>query len=167
MPELRKDPVTGRWVIISTERQKRPSDFRLETFSAHPGAACPFCAGNEDKTPPEVLAYRNGTPPNTPGWDVRVVPNKFPALQIEGTLDRQGEGMFDRMNGIGAHEVIIETPDHQQTLARLPERPSSGSCGRIASGCSTSSRIGGSATSSCSRTTARRPARRSITRTRS
>jgi UDPglucose--hexose-1-phosphate uridylyltransferase len=121
MTELRKDPVTGRWVIISTDRQKRPSDFRLETFSTHPGAACPFCEGNEDKTPPEVLAYRNGTPPNTPGWNVRVVPNKFPALRIEGSLDRQGVGLFDRMSGIGAHEVIIETPEHQQTLAQLPE----------------------------------------------
>ena len=121
MAELRKDPVTGRWVVISTERQKRPSDFKLETSPLHPGAACPFCEGNEDKTPPEVLAYRHGTPPNSRGWDVRVVPNKFPALRVEGTLDRQGVGLFDRMNGIGAHEVIIETPDHQQTLASLSE----------------------------------------------
>ena len=52
--------------------------------------------------------------PNGPGWDLRVVPNKFPALQVEGDLDREGEGMFDRMNGIGAHEVIIETPDHDR-----------------------------------------------------
>ncbi len=50
-----------------------------------------------------------------------MVPNKFPALRVEGTLDREGEGLFDRMNGIGAHEVIIETPDHAQTLATMPE----------------------------------------------
>src|SRR5258706_431667 len=73
-------------------------------------------------TPNEVLAYRqDGSAPNAPGWDLRVVPNKFPALQVEGTLDREGEGMFDRMNGIGAHEVIIETPHHDRSLAAMSE----------------------------------------------
>ena len=122
MPDLRKDPVTGRWVIISTERQKRPSDFQIDTVTIKPDALCPFCEGHEDKTPPEILAYRNGTPANTRGWEVRVVPNKFPALRVEGTLDREGEGLFDRMNGIGAHEVIIETPDHMATLATMSEQ---------------------------------------------
>ncbi len=90
------------------------------------GGFCPFCAGNEAKTPPEIIAYRpssNGSAPpqrDTPGWNLRVVPNKFPALMIEGSLNRQAEGMFDKMNGVGAHEVIIETPDHNQTLATLP-----------------------------------------------
>lgn len=122
MSELRKDPVTGRWVIISTERRKRPQDFRIESATTIGAEFCPFCEGQEDKTPPEVLSYRsNGGPPNAPGWDVRVVPNKFPALQVEGTLDREGEGLFDRMNGVGAHEVIIETPDHGHTLATMPE----------------------------------------------
>ena len=69
-----------------------------------------------------MLAYRqNGSAPNTPGWELRVVPNKFPALQVEGTLDRQPDGMFDRMNGIGAHEVIIETPHHDRSLAVMSE----------------------------------------------
>jgi len=87
------------------------------------GGFCPFCVGNEAKTPPEILAYRsNGSGPNAPGWIVRVVPNKFPALGIEGQLNRQGEGLFDKMNGIGAHEVIIETPEHEQTLASMPDR---------------------------------------------
>ena len=122
MPELRKDPVTGRWVIISTDRQKRPNDFRLEKSSIIDGEYCPFCAGREDLTPPEVLSFRqNGGAPNAPGWDLRVVPNKFPALQVEGNLDREGEGLFDRMNGIGAHEVIIETPDHAKNLATMSE----------------------------------------------
>jgi UDPglucose--hexose-1-phosphate uridylyltransferase len=122
MPELRKDAVTGRWVIISTDRRKRPNDFRLEPSTVIGGEYCPFCAGREDMTPPEVLAYRpNGGPPNTPPWDLRVVPNKFPALQVEGNLDREGEGLFDRMNGIGAHEVVIETPDHARTLATMTE----------------------------------------------
>jgi UDPglucose--hexose-1-phosphate uridylyltransferase len=116
MADLRKDPVTGRWVIISTERQKRPSDFHIEAVTTKSNDHCPFCQGHEDKTPPEILAYRNGG-----GWDVRVVPNKFPALRVEGDLDREGEGLFDRMNGIGAHEVIIETPRHGETLATLGE----------------------------------------------
>ena len=120
MPELRKDPIIGRWVIISTERGKRPHDFVVEP-EVTKGGFCPFDPGNEHTTPPEVLAYREpGTTPNTPGWQLRVVNNKFPALAMEGQLDRQGEGMFDKMNGIGAHEVIIESPDHQATLATIP-----------------------------------------------
>ena len=123
MPELRRDPITGRWVIISTDRAKRPSDFIRESVQIKGTAMCPFCPGNEGKTPPEILAYgRNGSTKDTPGWSLRVVPNKFPALGIEGGLDREGEGLFDRMNGVGAHEVIIETPDHQKTLATLPDR---------------------------------------------
>jgi len=122
MPELRKDPVTGRWVIISTDRQKRPNDFRFDRAATIGRDQCPFCPGRESLTPPEVLSYRqHGGSANTPGWDVRVVPNKFPALQVEGTLDREGEGIFDRMNGIGAHEVIVETPDHGRTLASMSE----------------------------------------------
>src|SRR5690349_22239644 len=123
LPELRKDPITGRWVIISTERGKRPNDFLRESVVAHEPKNCPFCAGNEGKTPPEVLVYgRNGGGANTAGWKLRVVPNRFPALGIEGELDREGEGLFDKMNGIGAHEVVIESPDHAATLATLPER---------------------------------------------
>src|SRR5437899_1057438 len=120
MPELRKDPVVGRWVIISTERSRRPTNFEPAPVVKSTGF-CPFCPGNEDKTPPEVYALRpGGGPPNSPGWRVRVVPNKFPALQIEGTLDRRGEGLYDKMNGVGAHEVVIETPDHAVDLADLP-----------------------------------------------
>jgi len=123
VPELRKDPITGRWVIIATDRAKRPSDFiRQPVPPAQPGVVCPFDAGHENKTPPEVLAYRDGTGRDQPGWRVRVVPNKFPVLGIEGALNRQGEGMYDKMNGIGANEVIIETPDHTATLSDMPEQ---------------------------------------------
>lgn len=119
MPELRKDPIIGRWVIISTERGKRPSDFLIEPEKKK-GGFCPFCEGHEDKTPPEVLSYRKpGTRPDTPGWRVRVVSNKYPALKIEGDLHRRGEGIFDLMNGIGAHEVVIESPDHEKDLVDL------------------------------------------------
>ena len=120
MPELRKDPIIGRWVIISTERGKRPQDFII-THEKIEGGFCPFCPGNEGTTPPEITAYReSGSTPNGPGWTMRIVPNKFPALQIEGDLNKEGQGMYDRMNGIGAHEVIIESPDHSQTLATMP-----------------------------------------------
>src|ERR1043166_8417063 len=117
-PELRKDPVTGRWVIISTERAKRPFTFEELTVE-RTGGFCPFCEGNEQHTPPEIMAYRNGSERDQKGWSLRVVPNKYPALQIEGELHREGEGMFDKMNGIGAHEVIVETPVHDQTLANM------------------------------------------------
>jgi UDPglucose--hexose-1-phosphate uridylyltransferase len=121
MPELRKDPITGRWVIISSDRSKRPADFQDQRTRKR-GGFCPFCAGNERTTPNETLAYRDNGPANGPGWRLRVVPNKFPALQIEGDLNKQGEGIFDKMNGVGAHEVIIESPDHNATLATLPEK---------------------------------------------
>jgi UDPglucose--hexose-1-phosphate uridylyltransferase len=121
MPELRKDPIIGRWVIISTERGKRPTDF-TSVPAAKGGGFCPFCTGNESKTPPEVFAYRSPhTHRDSPGWWIRVVSNKFPALQIEGSLNRQGVGIYDKMNGVGAHEVIIETPDHNKSLSDLSE----------------------------------------------
>ncbi len=120
MPELRKDPIIGRWVIIATERGKRPHDFVVEEEVVK-GGFCPFCPGNEHTTPPEIFAYRNpGTQPNTAGWQLRVVNNKFPALVLKGEIERQGEGMFDKMSGIGTHEVIIENPDHRLNLATLP-----------------------------------------------
>jgi UDPglucose--hexose-1-phosphate uridylyltransferase len=123
MSELRKDPVTGRWVIISTDRRKRPTDFRLESVRIAPDDSCPFCEGHEEMTPKELLVYgRNGSAPNTRGWTLRVVPNQFPVLRVEGGLDRRGEGLFDKMNGIGAHEVIIESPRHEETLASMDER---------------------------------------------
>ena len=121
MPELRKDPIVGRWVIIAAERAKRPVDFKTGRAPAKTGF-CPFCEGNEDKTPPEIIAYRDRTTaPNKPGWRVRVVPNKFPALQVEGDLDKRGEGIYDKMHGLGAHEVIIETPKHELSLTGLEE----------------------------------------------
>jgi len=120
MPELRKDPVVGRWVIIATDRARRPSDCVAEPVRPR-ASACAFCEGREDQTPPEILAGRppDGKP-NGPGWTYRVVPNKFPALRIEGELEPAGEGLFDKMNGVGAHEVVIETPQHTASLADLP-----------------------------------------------
>jgi UDPglucose--hexose-1-phosphate uridylyltransferase len=124
MRELRFDPLRDRWVIIVPERARRPSDYLVESARSpveEPKiVACPFCEGSEDKTPPEITAIRHpGTAPNTPGWRVRVVPNKFPALRVEDSAVRYGVGIFDVASGAGAHEVIIETPDHTKGLADL------------------------------------------------
>ena len=119
MQELRKDPIHGRWVIIASERHGRPTDY---TAVAHPGthASCPFCAGNEIHTPPEVLGYRVTGKADEPGWRVRVVPNKYPALMSTGDATLQANGVFQCMPAIGAHEVVIETPDHDRQLPDLP-----------------------------------------------
>src|SRR5208337_2845042 len=122
MPELRKDPIIDRWVIISSERGQRPVFLADEAEVPKPGAICPLCPGNEPMTPPEVFAIRPASvssPPNSPNWSLRVVPNKFPALRIEGDLNKQGIGLYDKMNGVGAHEVIVETPLHSQTLTGM------------------------------------------------
>jgi UDPglucose--hexose-1-phosphate uridylyltransferase len=124
MSELRKDLISGRWVIIATERSKRPDDFRPSGATAvAPEAAgfCPFCEGNESKTPPEVYALRApGTSPDSPGWTVRVVPNKFPALTPGPPPPRATRGVFQSMEGRGVHEVVIENPDHALELGDLP-----------------------------------------------
>lgn len=119
MPELRKDPVSGRWVIISVERGKRPTDFISPSQKRKLAGFCPFCPGNEHTTPEDLLVFRENKDEAGPKWTLRVVPNKFPALQIHGDLNKSGEGMFDKMNGIGAHEVIIETPDHKLSLSTM------------------------------------------------
>lgn len=119
MPELRRDPIIGRWVIIATERAKRPKDF-APTHEELPEGECPFCEGAESHTPPEIFAMRTkNTPPDTPGWNVRVVSSISPVLEIKDGLNRRGKGMYDMMDGIGAHEVVIETPKHIANIADL------------------------------------------------
>jgi len=118
MPELRKGPIEDRWVIVAPERAKRPSDFlKPEESNGLSPDKCPFCAGNEDKTPPEIYRASN----EDGSWQVRVVPNKFPAL---GNYPELGQvtvdGLYERMNGVGTHEVIIESPDHERTIPDLP-----------------------------------------------
>jgi UDPglucose--hexose-1-phosphate uridylyltransferase len=120
MSELRKDPVLGRWVIISVERGKRPDDFKIR-IPAKKGGYCAFCNGNEYTTPPEIIALRpDSSEPNTPGWTLRVVSNKFPALHIECQLNRTEDGIFEKTDGLGAHEIVIESPDHNLTLSTMP-----------------------------------------------
>jgi len=119
MPEIRQNPATKEWVIVATERAKRPEDFvatarkrRVPRFSKQ----CPFCPGHEDRTPPEIVSNRDekGT------WTVRVVPNRFPALVPEGEAVREEDfDFFRKMPGLGQHEVIIETPAHDASFGRV------------------------------------------------
>jgi len=118
MNELRRDPITGRWIIVFLDKTIGVSGFVSEPHVKNK-EGCPFCWGHESLTPPEIIAHRKYGPENSPNWSVRVVPNKFPALRIEGELDREGIGVFDMMNGIGAHEVIVDTPDHFRDMADL------------------------------------------------
>ena len=119
--ELRKDPVVDRWVIIATERSKRPHADRPTTASDR-DEPCPFCAGREGETPPEVLAYRDpSTPANTPGWRVRVVPNKYPALADVGDISQPTGSPYVGLSGVGAHEVIVESPKHCLSMSELSE----------------------------------------------
>ena len=121
MPELRKGPVRNQWVIVAPERAKRPSDYlpsRVDKPEVQDLSNCPFCPGNESMTPSEV--YRVDANDGT--WRIRVVPNRFPILQKYDDLARVSfEGLFARMNGLGAHEVVIETPDHNRDLPDLSE----------------------------------------------
>lgn len=118
MGELRKDPILGRWVIIATERSQRPEAFiHTKEPSETNTENCPFCEGHEKTTPPEIYSLRSPhTKPNDPGWRIRVVPNKFPACGIDIGLAKKGFGLHDKMTNFGAHEVIIESPDHRKEI---------------------------------------------------
>ena len=119
MSEIRRDPINNRWVIYSSERNRRPTDFssRRQPFHDEPHLEhCPFCIGNERMSSHHIRQYDAG---DGQGWRVRVVANKFPALRVEEELDKRGDGIYDRINGLGAHEVIIETPLHNESLPAL------------------------------------------------
>ena len=136
MPEIRFDILAGNFSVIATERAKRPSDFKA---AQSPGQAvperdpgCPFCPGNERLTPPEVFAIRDGSARDEPGWRIRVVPNKFPALVEPGDLPEDerfevpslpeqvpeglGTAVYWAAPGVGTHEVVVESTSHDATL---------------------------------------------------
>jgi UDPglucose--hexose-1-phosphate uridylyltransferase len=118
--ELRTDPITGRTVAIDIGVFKRRDDFDLEPVRLDDAPAqCPLCEGREADAGAEILAWREGGPANVPGWSVRVVPNRNPMLRIEGNTDARSSGLFESRDGLGAHEVIIETPIHDQPLHTL------------------------------------------------
>jgi UDPglucose--hexose-1-phosphate uridylyltransferase len=122
MSFMRYDVTTNDWVIFAPERIRRPHDLKRKPAAPLlPEGVCPFCPGNEHLAGPEIFALRGNTAPNRPGWTVRVVPNKFPALRIEDNHHRHEEGpLFRFMGGCGAHEVIIETPEHDRFLGHQP-----------------------------------------------
>lgn len=114
MSELRQDPATYDWVIMAKERAKRPDEFRSPTHRPSIPAYsedCPFCPGNEAATPNPAAVYGS-----TDGWRIRVVPNKFAALNPEGDTTREERGLLRWFNGYGRHEVVIETPLHNQII---------------------------------------------------
>jgi len=112
MAELRREPILQRWVAITGQRWEVLAEI-LRQRGHRGGRACPFCPGKERETPSEVFAIRDpASSPNREGWSVRVVPNKFPVLRIEGEIERVGEGVYDQASAIGAHEIVIETPSH-------------------------------------------------------
>ncbi|BDU50812.1 galactose-1-phosphate uridylyltransferase [Haliovirga abyssi] len=127
MSELRKDPVSKRWVIFAPERSKRPSDYRkdkdeeVKVDLEEESGKCPFCEGKEKTSGDELLAYEKipGRKPNSPGWWVRVLENKYPALQDESEIGKKGVGIYDKMNGVGHHEIIVETPKHHKCISDL------------------------------------------------
>lgn len=137
MPEFRKDPLSGRWVIIAEERLGRPNQ-----YSAGDGLACPFCPGNESQTPDEIDVFRpkrKQAAPNSSEWAVRVVPNKFPAVQrnenipdyrsfkskfggmldVEAPLSHIDDPKVAPLPGIGTHEVIIDAARHVLSISEL------------------------------------------------
>ncbi|MGA3165708.1 MAG: galactose-1-phosphate uridylyltransferase [Terriglobia bacterium] len=120
MPELRHNILTREWVIIATERAKRPEDFVKKKKEKKPlptfVPTCPFCPGNEKLTPPETYVV-----PGDSGWRVRVTPNKFPALSYQGELRRSIQGIQRTVTGVGIHEIIVDTPDHSKTTALLDD----------------------------------------------
>ena len=109
-PELRKDPIVERWVIISTERLGRPQE--LSCAPPIRLLVCPFCAGNERLTPEAVIAVPAGD-----GWQIRIVPNTFPALQGDEMVILSPSGLFDIMAAVGVHEVVVECREHETNLA--------------------------------------------------
>ena len=118
MPQFRQNFITKEWVIVAPERAKRPDQFaRQESEHANLPAhdpACPFCTGNESQTPPPSLVMDRGN-----GWQLRVVPNKFAAVNPELSPERKNDGLFLSAAGFGVAEVIVEHPAHNAHLALM------------------------------------------------
>ena len=111
--ELRKDPLLGRWIAVLSESLP-PSEYRQGLLpETVPEKSCPLCAGRESETAGEIMCMRNTSSTGlSHAWWTRVIPNTSPVFKVEGDLGRRGEGMYDKMNSIGANEVIIESPHH-------------------------------------------------------
>lgn len=120
MPELRRDLITHQWIITGMWSKEKFLE-SLNPSQKEIAGGCFFCENNEKHTLPEIYAVRkSGTQPNTPGWQVRVVPSKEAAFKIEGDVGREGRGINDLMNNVGGHELIVETPQHIKNICDLP-----------------------------------------------
>ena len=118
MSQLRQNLVTKEWYVIATDRARRPDDFTRSKPRPRPpkrSSRCPFCPGNEAMTPPEVARI-----PHDGNWKVRVVPNKFSAFSSDGETERHIDGLYRWANGVGVHQVIVETPRHDLTPSQIP-----------------------------------------------
>ncbi len=112
MPELRKDYIVDRWVIIATERAKRPNQFKKELSKAKKEENCIFCLGNEKQTPGEITRLEKDGK-----WQVRVFQNKFPAVTLQGDFHIKTHNKYYTFaDAFGSHEVLVETPDHNKQL---------------------------------------------------
>jgi len=113
--ELRFDPIRRRWTIIATERRLRPHEFAVPRPAEEADVgACPFEHGSEPATPPQIASFPEGA-----DWQVRVVPNKYPAVNHDAPLASESSGLFRRLSGVGSHEVIVETPQHARAMADM------------------------------------------------
>ncbi|HEX2029856.1 MAG TPA: galactose-1-phosphate uridylyltransferase [Actinomycetota bacterium] len=117
MSTLRQDPTTNEWVIVAPGRALRPHSEHVHGRPRLPewDAGCPFCPGNEDQTPPQIMRVPGEGP-----WEQRVVPNRYPALEAGGTTERSGDGGARRMGGVGFHEVLVESPRHDERMDEMP-----------------------------------------------
>lgn len=119
MSQLRLDPLTGRWVVISADRADRPQPFATRSRPAQedPEAPCPFCPGNEEATPPALETYGpHGD------WLVRVVPNLYPAFSGRELMSVTNIGpVFTQAPASGIHEVVVFSPGHDTTWADLSD----------------------------------------------
>jgi UDPglucose--hexose-1-phosphate uridylyltransferase len=120
VPELRYNIITRDWVVISTERSKRPHDFISPKKIVQPIPAfkegCPFCPGNEGNGSDETFRLGSGK-----GWKVRSIRNKFPAFSPKEKLERVNNGLYHSITGYGAAEVIIENPRHDLCVATMSD----------------------------------------------
>ncbi len=108
MPEIRKDAFGNGWVIFSDKRMGRPNDYEKK------GIKCPFCRGREEETPPEILSW-----PSKKNWQIRLVPNRYPALTSIENFIKPSNGLYEYAGGYGLHDVLIETPEHNSSMEKF------------------------------------------------
>ncbi len=117
MSEFRVDPISGDYIIIASERAERPQDFKNNNEVVEVGN-CPFCIGNEKMTPPSIIEHKD----NNDNWDIRVIPNKYPFVSENKEEIVFSDNFYSKTNGYGIHDVLIDTPNHNQDLSTFTEK---------------------------------------------